>query len=65
MRNRKISDWSYDKSPSEMSKGQNDHTNNAKKNDYTAVADPEVTTATQLVWLTWFTATFPLTATAV
>ena len=57
--------------PTEMSKGQSDNTNNAtKKFDYTAVADRHrtvgVTTVTQLVWLTWFTGpTFPLPATAV
>ena len=56
--------------PTEMSKGQSDNTNNAtKKFDYTAVSDRlrtvGVTTATQLVLLTWFTGpTFPLPATA-
>ena len=49
--------------PAKMSKGQSDNTNNAtKKFDY----EFRVTTATQLVWLTWFTGpTFPLPATAV
>ena len=58
--------------PTEMWKGQSDNTNNAtKKFDYTAVADrlrtvSWVTTATQLVWLAWFTGpTFSLPATAV
>ena len=50
-----------------MSKGQSDNTNKAtKKFDYVAVMDRlGVTTATQLVGLTWFTGpTFPLPATA-
>ena len=59
--------------PTEMPIGQSHNTNNAtKKFDYTAVADQLRTaslsnyTATQLVWLTWFTGpTFPLPATAV
>ena len=58
--------------PAEMSKGQNDNTNNdTKKFDYTRLRTDlgrsvGVTTATQLVWLTWFTGpTFPLPATAV
>ena len=54
---------SYDKSPftNRNVKGQGDNTNNAtKKFDYRAVADRLRTvswsnTATQLVWLTWFT----------
>ena len=58
--------------PTEMSKGKNDITNNAtKKFDYRAVADRLRTVswrtmATQLVWLTWFISpTFRLPATAV
>ena len=58
--------------PTEMSKGQSDNTNNAtKKFDYTAVADDfersvGVTKVIQVVWLTWFTGpTFPLPATTV
>ena len=41
--------------PTEMSKGQSDNTNTPqKKFDYTAIADRsvEITTVTQLVWLT-------------
>ena len=58
--------------PTEMSKGQIDNTNNATKSlikqrlrtDFGRSVG--VTTATQLVWLTWFTGpTFPLPATAV
>ena len=65
---------SCDKSPTqtEMSKGQSYNTNNAtKKFDNTAVADrlrtvSGVKTATQLVWLTWFTGPpFPFPATAI
>ena len=48
--------------PTEMSKVQSDNTNDTKKFDYTAVADrlrtvswSTVTTATQLMLLTWFT----------
>ena len=52
--------------PTEMSKGQSDNTNNAtKKFDYTAVADRlrrvsrSNYTATQLVWLTGLRAHLP------
>ena len=47
--------------PTEMSKGQSDNTNNATKSSITQrlrtdLGQPVgVTTATQLVWLTWFT----------
>ena len=59
--------------PAEMSKEQSDNTNNARKKvDYTAFLRTDlgrsvgVTTATQLVWLTWCTGpTFPIPATAV
>ena len=56
-RKRKRSDSVLSPTTTEMSKGQSDNTNNAtKKFDYTAVG---VTTATQLVWLTWFTGHSP------
>ena len=48
--------------PKEMSKGQSDNTNNATKSSITQRLRTDlgrsvgVTTATQLVWLTWFTA---------
>ena len=58
--------------PTEMSKGQSDNTNNATKSSITQRLRTDlgrsvgVTTATQLVWLTWVTGqTFPLPATAV
>ena len=58
--------------PTEMSKGQSDNTNNATKSSIKQRLRTDlgrsvgVTTATQLVWLTWFTGpTFPLPATAV
>ena len=58
--------------PTEMSKGQSDNTNNATKSSITQqlqtdlVRSVGVITATQLVWLTWFTGpTVPLPATAV
>ena len=58
--------------PTEMSKGQNNNTNNATKSSITERLRTDlgwsvgVTMATQLVWLTWFTdPTFPLPATAV
>ena len=46
--------------PTEMSKGQSDNTNNATKSSITQRLRTDlgrsvgVTTATQLVWLTWF-----------
>ena len=53
--------------PTEMSKGQSDNTNNATKSSIKQRLRTDlgrsvrVTTATQLVWLTWFTSpTFPL-----
>ena len=53
--------------PTEMSKGQSDNTNNAIKSSITQRLRTDlgrsvgVTTATQLVWLMWFTGpTFPL-----
>ena len=59
--------------PTEMSKGQSDNTKKtATKNSITQRLRTDlersigVTTATQLVWLTWFTGpTFPFPATAV
>ena len=58
--------------PTEMSKGQNDNTNNATKNSITERLRTDwgrsvgITMDTQLVWLTWFTGpTFPFPATAV
>ena len=58
--------------PAELSKGQNDNTNNATKNSITQRLRTDlgrsvgVTMATQLVWLTWSTGpTFPLPAKAV
>ena len=58
--------------PTEMSKGQIDNTNNATKSSITQRLRTDlgrsvgITTATQLVWLTWFTGlTFSLPATAV
>ena len=58
--------------PTEMSKGQSDNTNNVTKSSITQRLRTDlgrsvgVTTVTQLVWLTWFTGqTFPLPATAV
>ena len=58
--------------PAELSKGQNDNTNNVTKSSITQRLRTDlgrsvgVTTATQMVWLTWFTGqTFPLPATAV
>ena len=47
--------------PTEISKGQNDHTNNATKSSIKKRLRTDlgrsvgVTTATKLVWLTWFT----------
>ena len=47
--------------PTEMSKGQSDNTNNATKSSIKQQLRTDlgrsvgVTTATQLVWLTWFT----------
>ena len=47
--------------PTEMSKGQSDNTNNATKNSIKQQLRTDlgrsvgVTTAIQLVWLTWFT----------
>ena len=58
--------------PTEMSKGQSYNTSNATKSSITQRLRTDlgrwvgVTTATQLVWLTWFTGkTFQLPATAV
>ena len=58
--------------PTEMTKGQSDNTNNATKSSITQGLRTDlrrsvgVTTATQLVLLTWFKdPTFPLPATAV
>ena len=58
--------------PTEMPKKQSDNTNNATKSAITQRLRTDlgravgVTTATQLVWLTWFMGpTFPLPATAV
>ena len=58
--------------PEKMAKGQSDNTNNATKRSIKQRLRTDlgrsvgVTTATQLVWLNWFTGpTFPLTATAV
>ena len=58
--------------PTEMSKVQSENTNNATKSSIKQRLRTDlgrsvgVTTATQLVWLTWFTGpTFPLPATAV
>ena len=58
--------------PTEMSKGQSENTNNATKSSIKQRLRTDlgrsvgVTTATQLVWLTWFTGlTFPLPATVV
>ena len=58
--------------PAEMSNGQSDNTNNATKSSITQRLRTDlgrsvgVTTATQLVWLTWFTGpTFQLPATTV
>ena len=58
--------------PTEMSKGQSDNINNVTKKSIThrlrtdLGRSVEVTTATQLVWLTWFTSpTFPFPATTV
>ena len=57
--------------PTEMSYGQSDNTNNAKKSITQRLRTDlgrsvGVTRATQLAWLTWFKGpTFPLPATAV
>ena len=57
--------------PTEMSKGQSDNTNNATKSSIKQRLRTDlgrsvgVTKATQLVWLTVYGPTFPLTATAV